>query len=275
MPKIKVCGKAFIKSLPGGTSVWDFHETSNSIVCTLCLTRIDFIASNYSYRAKSHFESGKHIKQLEISKARQQLLSFSSSTPENNFFKELTRAFIASNIPLWKLNNEPLKKFLQSRTGQNIPNHTTLRNSYIPVEFGKTMEKIKVELFHKDINIMMDETTDLNGRHMVGVLMGDLSSLKPPFLVELSEVEKTDNVVINQLSNSSLMKIFGNNVPYNPVRLFLSDGASYMLKSARDLKHMFPNLLHITCLAHGLNRVADYIRVNHTKVDHFLGWFLI
>ena len=69
--------------------------------------------------------------------SRQQLLSFSSSTPENNFFTVLTRAFIASNIPLCKLNNEPLKIFLQSWTGQDIPNHTTLRNSYIPAEFEK------------------------------------------------------------------------------------------------------------------------------------------
>ena len=57
---------------------------------------------------------------------------------------------------------------------------------------------------------MMDESTDPNGRHTVGVFNWRSFELKTPFLVELLEVEKADNVVINQLFTSSLMNIFGN-----------------------------------------------------------------
>ena len=40
---------------------------------------------------------------------------------------------------------------------------------------------------------------------------------------------------------------------YEKVLLFVSDGASYMLKAAQNLKTMYPKMLYITCLAHGLS----------------------
>ena len=40
----------------------------------------------------------------------------------------------------------------------------------------------------------------------------------------------------------------------------LSNAAAYMVKTATNLKVFYPNLCHCTCLAHGLNRVAETIR---------------
>lgn len=41
------------------------------------------------------------------------------------------------------------------------------------------------------------------------------------------------------------------------VLLFHTDGASNMKKAGRVLTQYFPNILHITCLAHGVHRVAE------------------
>nr|CAH7755190.1 unnamed protein product [Callosobruchus chinensis] len=42
--------------------------------------------------------------------------------------------------------------------------------------------------------------------------------------------------------------------------VFVSDAAPYMVKAGQALKVFYPKLLHITCLAHGLHRVAEEIR---------------
>ena len=47
-------------------------------------------------------------------------------------------------------------------------------------------------------------------------------------------------------------------------------GASYMLKAGKLLKGLFPKLLHITCLAHGLNRLAENVRSTNSATDFFI-----
>ena len=54
---------------------------------------------------------------------------------------------------------------------------------------------------------------------------------------------------------------------YDNVRLFLTDGAAYCLKGGRGLVSLFPNLVHVTCLAHALNRVAELARTTYPKVN--------
>lgn len=39
-----------------------------------------------------------------------------------------------------------------------------------------------------------------------------------------------------------------------------TDAAAYMLKAGNSLNVFYPNLLHVTCLAHGLHRVAETVR---------------
>jgi hypothetical protein len=59
-------------------------------------------------------------------------------------------------------------------------------------------------------------------------------------------------------------------VNYEKFKLFISDGAAYMVKSGRELKTFYGNLRHITCLAHGLHRVAELVRANCKEADDFV-----
>jgi hypothetical protein len=54
------------------------------------------------------------------------------------------------------------------------------------------------------------------------------------------------------------------------VLIFYSDAATYMLKAATALKVFYPNLIHFTCLAHGLQCVAK-IRAKFPQVNNFSG----
>ena len=43
-----------------------------------------------------------------------------------------------------------------------------------------------------------------------------------------------------------------------------------MIKGIKDAKITFPNLNHITCLAHSLHRVCESIRINNEETDKFI-----
>jgi hypothetical protein len=47
------------------------------------------------------------------------------------------------------------------------------------------------------------------------------------------------------------------------VLILYSDAATYMLKASTALKVFYPNLIHLTFLAHGLQRVADEVRAKY------------
>jgi hypothetical protein len=52
--------------------------------------------------------------------------------------------------------------------------------------------------------------------------------------------------------------------------LFVTDGAPYMIKSGRHLKVFYPKIVHVTCLAHALNLVAEKIRYQYEDVDNLI-----
>jgi hypothetical protein len=54
------------------------------------------------------------------------------------------------------------------------------------------------------------------------------------------------------------------------VLILYSDAASYVLKAATALKVFYPNLIHFTCLVHGLQCVAEEVRAKFPKVNKLI-----
>ena len=52
--------------------------------------------------------------------------------------------------------------------------------------------------------------------------------------------------------------------------IFLTDAAPYMVKAAKGLQVLYPKMVHVTCLAHALHRVAEEVRGNYPEVDRFI-----
>lgn len=52
--------------------------------------------------------------------------------------------------------------------------------------------------------------------------------------------------------------------------LFVTDSVAYMLKAGKGLKAMYPDLLHVTCVNHGLNRLSEEIRSCFPEVDRLV-----
>jgi hypothetical protein len=53
------------------------------------------------------------------------------------------------------------------------------------------------------------------------------------------------------------------------VLIFYSDAAAYKLKAATALKVFYPNSIHFTCLAHGLQPVAE-VRTKFLQVNKLI-----
>ena len=117
----------------------------------------------------------------------------------------------------------------------------------------------------------MDETTDCTGKAMCAILIGPLdgSFLERPFLVDLADINRA-NKTVQQFVMTALSKLLGDDLEYQEVHLFLTDGAAYCLKVGAGLKTLFPNMIHITCLVHGLNRVAEKVRYTYPNVDNLI-----
>ena len=56
-------------------------------------------------------------------------------------------------------------------------------------------------------------------------------------------------------------------VRHDDVLLFLSDAAPYMKKAGTSIKALYSKMIHITCIAHGLHRLAENIRSHFPRVD--------
>lgn len=50
----------------------------------------------------------------------------------------------------------------------------------------------------------------------------------------------------------------------------LTDSAAYMICAMNGLKVLYPKMLHLTCLAHGLHRVAEFIRASFPDVNSLI-----
>ena len=121
----------------------------------------------------------------------------------------------------------------------------------------------------KDYFIMVDEAKDACGRKVCGALIGTFDDVeKPPALSELAELKETNNETISQIVISVNSKIIGPG-EFGNFKLLITDGAAYMIKVGKYLEENFEDMLHITCVAHLLHRLAEFVRSENFVTDDF------
>jgi hypothetical protein len=191
-----------------------------------------------------------------------------ASGKKSQFSVDLCHAFVSAGIPLHKLENEKLKCFLQKYSGTSVPASSTLRKGYVKDLYEKTIESMRRFVSSKPIWLSIDETTDSTGRFVahvvVGVLDGESSR---SFLLNAESLEKTNSSTISQAFINALTLLWPNAIQHEKVLLFVTDGAPYMKKAGAALKVIFPKMIHVTCMAHAIHRVAEEIRSLFPDVD--------
>lgn len=162
------------------------------------------------------------------------------------------------------------KTFLETYTKQPIPDRSTIRKKYVNLVFEDTMTKIKEAIGENYIYFVVDETTDTCGRYIANLLVGILNAgcAGQSYLIASQELGRTNNLTITRFVNDALIKFYlPHAVPSDKILLMLSDAAAYMVKSAQNLKIFYKNLVHVTCIAHALNRVAEEIRYEFPDIN--------
>ncbi|KRX32810.1 hypothetical protein T06_1542, partial [Trichinella sp. T6] len=134
------------------------------------------------------------------------------------------------------------------------------------------MDRVRREVAYNKIWISIDETIDPVGRFVANVVIGTLEADQPSkeYLLTSEVLEKSNSSTIAQLFTSSLAVLWPEGIRHENVLLFVTDAAPYMKKAAGALKVLFPNMLHLTCLAHGLHRIAEHIRCLFPDVDRLI-----
>ncbi|KAE9542498.1 hypothetical protein AGLY_003359 [Aphis glycines] len=117
---------------------------------------------------------------------------------------------------------------------------------------------------NKNIWVSIDETTDANGRYVANVIIGTLE------VGNIEVLEKTNHSTIAKVLDKSLSILWPQGIIHDNVLLFLSDAAPYMVKAATSIQTYYSKMIHVTCLAHALHRVAEEIRIHFPNVDELI-----
>lgn len=232
----------------------DIEIRDSLFVCTKC--NVSFAQTKFS--VTRHVASNKH------------------TSIKYDFNSELVKFVVGCNIPWTQVNNPIFQDFIEKCvTGKfektvKVPSECQLRREYLPKVYYEKINTIRNELKNEYIYVSVDETTDDAGRQIANVIVGALrnDNIGTQHLISSKLLEATNNVTITNTVASALDELWGaNHNNHDKVLLLLTDGVGYMLKAGRNLKSIFPNLLHTTCLAHGLNRVAELVRTLYPNVN--------
>lgn len=132
MPKIKGTSSGRLTNLQKEFS-GDLISTDNRVLfCGACEKTI---GSEKRFQIVQHINTAKHKENLTSKLAnkepvQKQLLECLGSRV-SEFSYDLCQAFLAADIPLYKINNPTLKHFLAKYTRQHVPEESTLRKTYV------------------------------------------------------------------------------------------------------------------------------------------------
>ena len=188
--------------------------------------------------------------------------------------KELCKVFVAANLSWNKIDNPELKDFFERHIKIPMPSREMVRRQLDGL-YTEVYESIKKDLAGKPFWLGIDECTDAMGRPLVNVLMGALGQelFQEPYLVECTYLDgPANNESITDVVQRTIQDLFGfKTFDINQFRALLSDAVGYMLRAGKNLKAVYPKLLHITCLCHALHRVCEHVREMFPKVNHLIG----
>ncbi|KAL4088528.1 hypothetical protein QTP88_023622 [Uroleucon formosanum] len=248
-----------------------FSTDGDILFCKVCSVKVN---AEKKFTVTQHLKTNKH----EMLAARRKVESksseythqlFTASNKKSVFSKDLCKALMTANIPVHKISNTEFRKFLEKYTLHAVPSESTLRKTYINDCYDECMSEIRQYITGNKIWVSIDETTDVEGRYIANVVVGTLLSDGPGkiFLLTTEVLEKANYSTITKLFDNAMFLLWPNSIRHNDVLLFLSDAAPYMKKAGDTIKVLYPKIIHVTCLAHGLHRVAEEVRVNYPKVD--------
>jgi len=275
MPKAKSSVSSRLHSYVNEYGNNIFSSDGEVLFCKVCNVKVSALKR---FTVEQHISREKHTRgverQKESEKPKTQLLLTDTSitSKKSSFNLELCQTLLLANIPLNKLNNEHFRKFLEKYIKVDIPDESTLRKNYVELCYNDTMQKIRDYVGNKKIWVSMDETTDVEGRYVVNVIIGtlELENAGKIFLLHTDVLEKANNSTIAKMFDKSMFILWPLGIKHDNVLLFLSDAAPYMVKAGKVIQNLYSKMIHVTCMAHAVHRVAEEIRTNFQDINKLI-----
>lgn len=122
--------------------------------------------------------------------------------------------------------------------------------------------------------LTIDESVDAKRRKICNFLIFKIDGTKQEkYLIKSVEVLHANSSSILTATNEVLNWFFKGNCISSNFCLLSSDQAPYMLKFGKDLKIIYQNLKHVTCVVHAIHRACEKFREENPKLDKFIALF--
>lgn len=264
MPKVAVSSvqkvRNFVEKYPN-----EFTCSGKSeLYCKICSC---VVASDKKFSVNHHRDSQKHKNGIIRNdnfvgkQSSQTFLNFKSS----KYSEKLVISFSEANIPLYKLTH-PSIKGLFSDLGVSIPSQPVCRQ-LVMKNSNEVILKVKQKLSNKLIFLVVDES-EIRGIKYLNILAGLLEEPNKVYLIKCISLDKSPSAqtIIHKIDDS--LKEF--EIERENFCLLLSDAARYMTSAGSTLKKLYPNLFHVTCIAHLLHNCALQIRSYYSDIDNLI-----
>jgi len=271
-PESHLCKmKRYIREFGDVLTIQTDQKTKSQILfCQCCCTKVSFEKRSH---VKQHLDSGLHQNKAKNYKSKQISVQSLFTNSQKEFNNDLCEFAIALNIPFDRFLKPGAHKFMKKYTQFKVPEPSTLWRYNLKPLYDQTLDKIRNYLKDQYIWLSIDETTDRLKRIVSNVIVGALNSdneKNEKFLLNMEFLKNQKSSTIVQTVNNALNILWPEGVKYDKVLLLITDAALNMKSAGQTLCQTYPKLIHITCLAHGLHNICEYLMVLYTNVNRLI-----
>lgn len=124
-------------------------------------------------------------------------------------------------------------------------------------------------LLDKDFYISIDDT-GYNKLSWAAIEVGILGDGMERLPLHIERIKSTDANSIVDRVQMAIQDYIANGAKER-FKLLVTDSAKPMIAAGKRLKDVYPNLIHIFCMAHKFNRIAVTIKDQHKELFKFTG----
>ncbi|XP_078469389.1 uncharacterized protein LOC144732027 [Lampetra planeri] len=257
------------------------HDSGGKLFCTPCNCVLDHRRKS---TLDSHFATDKHSRMVKAAaeSAKIKQLTYTEASTSKTVARaeriKICETWVATctaiNIPLSKTDHPALRKFLNEKVinGGAIPGFHQLQDMYLGAVYEKEKEELKTLLARKPLAVIFDETPDVEGRCVLNILLAPLekdhSGRILAYLADTVFLEQCNHSTVSMSVVRCLQEYSINN---EDVIVFDTDNAAYMKKAfTAALQSLFPNSIHITCMAHIMNLIGNAFCKPFVQLNSFM-----
>jgi hypothetical protein len=213
-----------------------------------------------------HSETKVHTRNISLLQKQPTVDKFVSLSDKLKQLETSMVAFLVeNNLPISLI--EPLNEFCKSLPDKNIVNQLSLAKQKATNIIRQGLrpyfnEQLINDLQQNFFSIFIDETSDINSKSLLGVVVSYFSVTENRTNVDVLDVVELNDWTAQGIYNSMMEVLMDNNIPLHNWVGFCADTTNVMMgqeKSVAQLiKQNFPSVIIIKCSCHSIHLVASY-----------------